>query len=386
MILGQGSYGQVTVRNGTAVKKFAKLQHLIQEFAALQYLDDCDYVVHAIDCDFDKLELTMELYDTSLRKWLEDNKNREADILKIFHNILCGLIELHDRNLAHGDIKPGNILVNKNPLKAVLGDCGFVSIAKYSKVERTAAIYRDPIIVHDTSHDMFSFGICFLELIGDIKINRQATYSELKQAISDKISNSKYRKLLFNLLHGDRSRRPSSREVLDILYSEDFPKWQKYNISIIDAMNSNNNLTNLTNASVNKMNIHKNMKVIAYKYKINRGKKGFKAVCAHLQNKSVSEDRYNLYICVTLMILSACFGKSGFREADVLEKTHSASSKQIYTILYELLSNDKFVNIMLEPEYIYIYIFTTVNISYSFTVVSTTTPFLDVYHLFALFQ
>jgi hypothetical protein len=38
MILGSGSYGQVIVRDGKAVKKFSKLSHLIQEYMALKYL------------------------------------------------------------------------------------------------------------------------------------------------------------------------------------------------------------------------------------------------------------------------------------------------------------------------------------------------------------
>src|SRR3989338_8819126 len=232
MFLGEGSYGQVRCEKGKAVKKFSKLSHLIQEYMALQYLSDCKYVVSPEGVDFPNLELHMELYDCSLRKWLQEHNNKkgpkEKDIMIVLHDVLQGLIELHDRGLAHGDLKPGNILVKRNPLRAVLGDCGFVSIAKYAKVDRTAAIYRDPVINHDASHDMFSFGICFLEMIGDIKINRQAAYEELHEAVHDKIENRLYRKIIYNLVHPERDRRPDARTVLYRLFHKNPPVWERH--------------------------------------------------------------------------------------------------------------------------------------------------------------
>ena len=104
MFLGKGSYGEVTVKNGVAVKKFIKLSHLIQEYMALYYLRDCKHIVRVVDVNFEDLELSMELYDYSLRKYLEDNDKPE--VMKILHGILLGLVELHDRGLVHGDIKP----------------------------------------------------------------------------------------------------------------------------------------------------------------------------------------------------------------------------------------------------------------------------------------
>ena len=51
IFLGQGSYGKVMLKDGCAVKKFKKLSHLIQEFTALKYLQDCKYVVHTKSVD-----------------------------------------------------------------------------------------------------------------------------------------------------------------------------------------------------------------------------------------------------------------------------------------------------------------------------------------------
>ena len=162
--LGHGSYGEVFKVDGKAVKSFSKVSHLIQEYVALKYLENCKYIVHTSGLDLQELKLYMVLYDSSLRKWIEDSKkDRDGvlfeEIIKIIHDILLGLIELHDRSLAHGDLKPSNILVRNNPLGAVLGDCGFVSIAKYAKVERTAAIYRDPVIDEDVPSPPYVPGV-----------------------------------------------------------------------------------------------------------------------------------------------------------------------------------------------------------------------------------
>lgn len=357
MILGAGSYGEVTVRDDKAVKRFSKLSHLIQEYMALKYLDDCNYVVHSKGVNFDSLELYMELYDKSLRKWLEDKRDNTSanheDIMKILHDILLGLIELHDRELAHGDLKPGNILIRINPLKAVLGDCGFVSVAKYAKVDRTAAIYRDPIISHDPSHDMFSFGICFLEMIAEIKISRQATYGELKRVVHDTIKNPKYRKIIYNLLHEDKDRRPTARSLLFRLFKENPHKWIKPTLIESDPSKSGNGKHGRIPVSIladERNYIRKLVKVTSYEFEINRGKKGYGALISYIDNHKIESALYKVHTAVTLMILSSIFGKSGFRETQVLDLCDDIYSIEfIYFILEHMLSDRLFVSLLLAP-------------------------------------
>lgn len=348
MFLGQGSYGQVTTRYGKAVKQFTKLSHVIQEYTALRYLSDCKYVVNVKGVDFAKLEITMELYDYSLRNWIEEMRDKggpcKEDKMKIIHDILMGLIELHDRSLAHGDLKPGNILVRKSPLKAVLGDCGFVSIAKYAKVDRTAAIYRDPVISHDHYHDMFSFGICLLELIGDIKINRQATYDELKQVVRDKIHDPEYRKIIYNLLHCERERRPSARSLLNRLFHENPPIWNKPKLYQAE----DGSFSNITLPREDRNRIRSLMKKTAGQFHLNRGKKGFGAVLCYIDRHKIESNYYNIYTAVTLMILSAVFGKSGFGENAAIDLCNNRYSVTfIYSLLNDLLSDKQYVNILM---------------------------------------
>lgn len=352
MILGQGSYGAVSARDGKAVKKFGKLSHLIQEYIALQYLDDCPHIVHAQGIDFKNLELHMELYDSSLRNWFErgpvaNRRPNLSEIETLIRDILRGLVELHDRSLAHGDLKPGNILVRLNPLGAVLGDCGFVSIAKYAKVDRTAPIYRDPIISHDSSHDMFSFGICLLEMIGDIKINRQPSYDELRQVIREKVTDPEYKKILYNLLHEDKNRRPTARTLLYRLFNENPPRWIKPTLPTSDTSNGRVAVSILID---DRNRIRKLMKETASKFDINRGKKGYGALLSYLDNHRVPSSQYQIYTAITLMILSAVFGKSGFREQEVYDLCGQQYSFDfIYDRLKDMLRDSIFISLLLAP-------------------------------------
>lgn len=350
MILGAGSYGQVQVRDGKAIKTFAKLSHLIQEYIALRYLNDCKYVVKSKGVNFEKLELHMELYDNSLRKWYEtkiDNGGISDDeIMIILRDVLMGLVELHDRQLAHGDLKPGNILIRNQPLGAVLGDCGFVSIAKYAKVDRTAPVYKDPIVSHDSSHDMFSFGICFLEMIAKIKINKQVNYEKLRKIIMDNVENRDYRKILYNLLHEDKDRRPTARDLLYRLFSISPEKWINPHV---DSSGTGSRLRiNIPKENIEY--IRALIKNTAYKYEINRGQRGYGALIAYIQNHNIDPSMYDIYVGVTLMTLSATFGKSGYRVGNASKLADGKfSTLQIYEILNNILSDVSFINIILAP-------------------------------------
>ena len=352
--LGKGTYGQVSIRDGKAVKNYARLSYLIQEYMALQYLADCRYIVHTEGVDFLRLELHMQLYDCSLRIWLEEHDGHMAsrrDMMKIFHDVLCGLVELHDRKLAHGDLKPGNILIKRSPLRAVLGDCGFVSIDKYAKVERTARAYRDPVIGHDATHDMFSFGICFLEMVGHLRFLRQADYNELKDTVDKYIDDTDYRDMLHGLLNPDREKRPTARETLERLFNESPARWVQLEITLASFSGGHSERSSVFSIPrEDRQYVRELMKKTADSYEINRAKKGFGALLALLDNNKIEASLYCIYTAVTLMILSSVFGKSGFREAEVLTLSGNKYTMSfVYKILREITSDPVFLRFLLTP-------------------------------------
>lgn len=77
LTLGEGSYGEVKIVGNSAVKTFHKMNHLIQEFMAMRYLDQCQHVVHHISLDINSLTLTMQLYDGSLRGWMSEQRSMQ---------------------------------------------------------------------------------------------------------------------------------------------------------------------------------------------------------------------------------------------------------------------------------------------------------------------
>lgn len=360
--LGKGAFGNVYHQNGNAVKQFDNLRYLIQEYAALKYLSNCNYVVHAMDVNFLKLQLEMDLYDCNLRKWIFLNLYKasiDKEIMKscniIIHDVLRGLVELHDRGLAHGDLKPGNILIRNSPTKAVLGDCGFVSVYKYVKVNQTTEVYRDPIVDRAQSHDMFSLGICLFELVSGIRIMKRKSYNQLARMIKKKITDEKYYKIISSLLSEDKDKRYTSREVLEILYNETPEYWKKHIINVIDPFNNKSRLEDDTvfYDNIDKENckyIRDIIQVIGHNYRINRRGKGYGAILFYLNKNKINYKFYAVYSIITLLILSSLFGKSSFQESDCLSlcrECKELSSVTFYDIIHELLSNNDYINIIL---------------------------------------
>lgn len=343
-ILGAGSYGQVSCRDGKAVKKFSKIHHIIQEYTAICAMTESNYIVHASFANFSNLELHMDLYDCSLRNWLSNNKITTTTRNIITKDILRGLIDLHDRGFAHGDIKPGNILIKNNPLSAVLGDCGFVSVAKYSKVERTAPAYREPVIGYDITHDIFSFGICLFELVTGERVGVQKSYVAAQNVIKNKIKpgNDHYKNIILSSIQESKEKRPTARDLLFLLHKESYP------MSVAKKYTTYPNEQSSKIGESNELRIL--IKYTCSHYKINRSKIGYYAIMEYLHRKKIDIEYYHLYMGTTLLILASLFGSSIFKEKDIIHLCQNKYTKiHIYKILHKLLQDDIFLNNLLQP-------------------------------------
>jgi len=341
LILGKGAYGEVFLKDGNAVKKFDGLRHITQEYAALKYLSNCQHIVNVKNVNFENLQIEMELYDCNLKKWLSNNKKIDIESRnKIIHDILYGLIELHDRGLCHGDLKPGNILIKNDPLKAVLGDCGFVTISKYTKTNLTTKNYRDPVYERTSAHDMFSFGICLYELITNRRLFYKNSYDEYKKIVKKFVENSFYYEIISSLLDEDKLKRPTSKELMSKLFDKKIDTFVPKDIKKYDE-----NISNIEEDMIREI-----IKVLGHQNKINRCNQGCIAILNFLNKYTIEIDYYTIYTLITLMILSSVFGKPGFNEEKcflLCSSCKNITKQKFYEILYELLNDVDYISILL---------------------------------------
>uniref|UniRef100_A0A670KGN7 Cell division protein kinase 5 n=2 Tax=Episquamata TaxID=1329912 RepID=A0A670KGN7_PODMU len=121
-----------------------------------------------------KLTLVFEFCDQDLKKYFDScNGDLDPEIVKSFmYQLLKGLGFCHSRNVLHRDLKPQNLLINRNG-ELKLADFGLarafgIPVRCYS-AEVVTLWYRPPDVLfgaklYSTSIDMWSAGCIFAEL------------------------------------------------------------------------------------------------------------------------------------------------------------------------------------------------------------------------------
>ena len=289
-ILGEGSYGEVRKENGYAIKSFKKLSHLIQEYVAGVYLRDKPNIIQIHSIDIKKLEMRMTLYQYTLKDYIDARNKDEKLSLSLLYNICTGLTVLHKSHLVHGDLKPNNILIKSHI--AYIGDLGFVSVVPYSKVERTAKNYRDINVRHGMSHDIFSLGIIMLELFGNIKLKKQYPYANLLEMSKNNVKNNAILSVLTSIFC-EYEQRYNIIQIVEHIYHVNIPVK-------IDEIKINHNLSQY-------YHLKTELRVSCEQYNVKRGKRGYKALCAYLDERNIFIPDYSEYIYSLIYILSAVF-------------------------------------------------------------------------------
>lgn len=378
VFLGEGTYGKVKKTGSVATKSFVLLHSLIQEYAAGRYLFDCDRVVKVLEVDFNHQTIKMELFQGSARKWNPSDKSIQQK-MHFVRETIKGLICLHDLGIVHGDLNPGNILVNWNSkgdiTKLVMGDLGFVAPKRYSKVRYTAPLYRDENFEPTFEHDIYSLGVIMVELFGDSipRKVRKHPKDKVKYVLEDiipyakKIKDQKLRELTFRMISNDKSERPTARYLLVHLFDErvelmthpGFPKRSNPDGIITSEKQSNlikifrtySEMVSSEQSELVPEKVSKDQSVQRstsdkkrneLKFEIKRTKLGYLACMNHIIDHKISSNNHIVYVAATLMILSSIFGELGFgiEEAKLLAKS---SDRTIFKALEELLNSSKFL-------------------------------------------
>ncbi|KAK8793055.1 hypothetical protein WA538_002566 [Blastocystis sp. DL] len=185
--VGEGTYGVVFQARDTRTGEIVALKKIrlnsreegipstaIREIALLKELHHPNIVrlydvIHTENC----LTMVFEFLDQDLRRFLDREQTLDVPVIKSFmYQLLMGLHECHRFRILHRDLKPQNLLINRDG-ELKLGDFGLarasgIPVKKYTS-EVVTLWYRSPDILlgnrdYNTSVDMWSCGCIFAEL------------------------------------------------------------------------------------------------------------------------------------------------------------------------------------------------------------------------------
>ena len=155
VFLGAGSYGSVyggsfgMDQQDMALKLLTrdpmkKDQSFEREIAALQHLrHPCIVRLHAVAITKFNVQLFFQWHESSLHKYLQ-HKPIEAHAKQVALSILRGLAFMHGKGYIHRDVKPGNILVESQPLTAIIADLGSAHLGEDSRGKWATITSRAP--------------------------------------------------------------------------------------------------------------------------------------------------------------------------------------------------------------------------------------------------
>ncbi|UMM52799.1 protein ORF121 [Lake sturgeon herpesvirus] len=193
-VLGQGSFGKVFLcldnHNGgrqVAIKRTKnKLYHsCVQEIAMLSRVGQLKHPNHIVLYEAYTenrcVWMVFEYFDYDLFEFIKQDLVTEHNLKSLFKQLVSGVVSLHQNHIVHQDLKPANILVNK---QGVLKIADFNLAILHPHVSRAlrgrvcTLWYRPPEVLmnagHDRSVDVWGMG-CILAQMYTKKVLFQGT-------------------------------------------------------------------------------------------------------------------------------------------------------------------------------------------------------------------
>lgn len=227
-VLGEGGFGKVLKArlNGKpiAVKLFSRRSDWIDEKTIHEKFTKTRNVLKFIKASEKdgKYYILMERGSYSLQDYLEKHILTFADKCEILFDILVGVYNVHEKNIVHNDIKPGNIIMVNDTAK--IGDFGLSEQLSNSKptsvsTDGTPGLQAYEVIFppheHDTAADKFPLGCTIDYLYSENELALDRSETEIER---DEVFVYSQAKLFAHLakyfMKSDPTDRPDIREAI----------------------------------------------------------------------------------------------------------------------------------------------------------------------------
>jgi len=209
--IGYGAYGVVCsamdkkTNKKVAIKKvpnaFQDLidaKRIVREIKLLQFFDHDD-IIPVIDIHkpekrtgFEDIYFVTELMESDLHRVIYSGQKLSDEHIQYFmYQLLRGMLHMHSANVMHRDLKPNNVLVNKD-CKLKICDLGLARGFDMEDESKTTYVvtrwYRAPEVILKASEytkaiDIWSIGCIFAELLGRTPLFPGQNYLDQLQRI-----------------------------------------------------------------------------------------------------------------------------------------------------------------------------------------------------------
>ncbi|KAI5547425.1 protein serine/threonine kinase protein [Trichomonas vaginalis G3] len=237
-IIGQGGYGVIyevhsaNFNSNFAVKKIPKCFFSQAELDCLMRIDDPRIVrLYQIYRYNDFIYMVLEYCPTDLYKvFSAGGKLYEEDIYRYAHDAVLAIKSVHDKNIAHCDIKPANFFIDTYG-RVKIGDFGLASFNGSScscKMAKGTKLFMAPEVYckkyTPMKSDIWSLGVTLYFLATQTYPFNAPDIEKLKQCISiglfatDKVQNKNLLAVISKCLDRDPEKRPTADEILQMPY------------------------------------------------------------------------------------------------------------------------------------------------------------------------
>ena len=358
--IASGAYGEVyKIDNNRAIKKFGSLNELIHEICIYKYIGPCEKITKLLDYNIENKTITMELYHMNCGQWL-NNPNVDNSIKKsindkeaVIRDLIYGVMFLHDKNIVHADIKPGNILLkfdaNGKIQKSVLCDFGCSGLEEYAFYNRTTERYRSLKDKNGKNKDIYSLGIT-LDDIYQKQI--PDNYKQLIRRMSSEksIKDRPTIKEIYLTYNKNRSMSLPLISTEELMYDMDKKLSVKRKYRNVTISHTNTLGTNLLVTGIKTIRSKSGTKIKSKKKsKIDKIKN--KDIVKYIRNnyidKKFKKDKNKDCINLTNFYISSCLFGGKYHELDYLEDLYKKDKNCDYiSIIKELLNSQDYINML----------------------------------------